>query len=65
VAASADKALSCYEALRGQACLARPEVEDQWTRVMRLIKAQWDILEGMSGAARAALGAPEHRDQVL
>lgn len=60
---SADKALSCYEALRGQAFLVRPETDEQWTRVMHLIKAEWDILEGMTRAAGAALG-PERRNQA-
>lgn len=51
----ADRALACYQTL-----LERPakhsddQLYDQWLRVQQLIRAEWDILEGMAGAAGAA-----------
>jgi hypothetical protein len=60
--ACATKALSLYQALRGRSFPARPEVDEQLAGVMRLLKAEWDILEGMMRAAGAALRAPEPQD---
>ncbi len=56
MARTADKALACYEALCAQAFIARPQEYEQWQRVFNLLKAEWDILKGMVGAAGAAFG---------
>jgi 1,2-diacylglycerol 3-alpha-glucosyltransferase len=61
---SAAKALSCYEALRARAFVARPEAYEHLARVMRLVKAEWDILQGVAGAAGAALSGTEPQDRV-
>jgi len=51
---SADKALDRYEMLREKAFVTRTDQYDQWQRVLDLIKAEWDILMGIAGAAGAA-----------
>ena len=56
MARTADKALACYEALCAQAFIARPQEYVQWQRVFNLLKAAWDILKGLVGAAGAAFG---------
>jgi glycosyltransferase involved in cell wall biosynthesis len=58
----ASKALSLYEALRGRSFAARPEMDEQLAGVMRLLKVEWDILEGVMRAAGAALRMPEVQD---
>ncbi|RJQ45852.1 MAG: glycosyltransferase family 4 protein [Gammaproteobacteria bacterium] len=60
---TADKALDCYQGLRQQAFVARPEAYQQWERVLHLIEAEWAILKGMAGAAVAAFSAPEAHDR--
>ena len=59
---SATKALSRYEALRGQALVARPEADEQLTRIMRLVEAEWNILQGVLRAAGAAFRATQPQD---
>jgi len=56
---SATTAMGCYEALRQQSFVARPEAYQQWEHVLHLIEAEWSILKGMAGAAVAAFGGPE------
>lgn len=56
---SADKALACYAALREKGFATRSDEYEQWERIRALIKAEWDILAGMAGAAGAAFGDTE------
>jgi glycosyltransferase involved in cell wall biosynthesis len=58
----ADKALSCYKALYKEAFIARPQEYEQWERVLRLVKAEWDILKGMAWAVDAAFSETESQD---
>jgi 1,2-diacylglycerol 3-alpha-glucosyltransferase len=51
----ADKALALYENLREREFVDRHAEHNVWTAVLRLIKAEWDILRGVVGAAEAAL----------
>jgi glycosyltransferase involved in cell wall biosynthesis len=63
--ASATKALACYDALSGQVVASRPQGDAQLTRLLRLIQAEWDILQGVLGAAGAALGGgPQASDKL-
>ena len=59
---SATKALGCYEQLRGRAVASPPQGYAQLARLLRLIAAEWDILQGMVSAAGAALSRPEPSD---
>ncbi|MEX0617364.1 MAG: glycosyltransferase [Pseudohongiellaceae bacterium] len=52
---SADKALACYDRLCSQPFQPRTEEYRQWRRVMRLVKAEWEILEGLAAAANISL----------
>lgn len=56
-------ALACYEALRARALVERTEEDEQWEHILHLIKAEWDILKGMAGAAGAAFGRSEPQDR--
>jgi len=62
---SADKALARYLALRAQTFINRPEEYEQWRRVRKLLKAEWDILKGMAGAAGVAFGEAGPSDRTL
>jgi 1,2-diacylglycerol 3-alpha-glucosyltransferase len=53
---TASRALECYEVLRQQAYVARPDEFEQWQRTMKLIRTEWEIVKGMAGAAGVALG---------
>jgi glycosyltransferase involved in cell wall biosynthesis len=54
---TAQRALEHYAALRRQAYVDRtPEIE-QWERTLDLIKAEWEIVKGVAGAAGAAFGS--------
>ncbi|MGD2075822.1 MAG: glycosyltransferase [Gammaproteobacteria bacterium] len=57
--ATATRALDCYEVLRQQAYVARPDEFEQWQRTLKLIKTEWEIVKGMAGAAGVALGTAE------
>ncbi|MEA3274640.1 MAG: glycosyltransferase [Pseudomonadota bacterium] len=59
MARTADKALTCYQALREQSFVARPQEHERWEQVLRLIKAEWEILKGTAEAAATALNEPE------
>jgi len=61
---SATKALACYAALRGPVVASSPQAYAQLTRLLRLIQAEWDILQGMLGAAGAALSGSQPPDKV-
>lgn len=60
---TAARALACYEALRRQAFVDRAEEFEQWQGTLELIKAEWEIVKGMAGAAGAALGAGDAQDE--
>jgi glycosyltransferase involved in cell wall biosynthesis len=50
----ADRALGCYEALIEKSFVSRSDEYEEWEHIVDLVKAQWDILTGMAGAASAA-----------
>lgn len=54
---TAARALECYAGLRAQSAASRREEDDTWSQLLHLIKAEWDILEGVAGAAGASLMA--------
>lgn len=58
---SADKALACYQALRDKRFASRSDEYEQWRCVADLVKAEWDILAGMAGAAGAAFSEAGNR----
>ena len=60
---TAARALDCYEALRRQAFVEREDEFEQWEGTLGLIKAEWEIVKGMAGAAGAALGAVDVQDE--
>ncbi|WLQ15813.1 glycosyltransferase [Hahella aquimaris] len=55
LSATAEAALRHYESLQRLAHISEPETEEQWERVLNLIKAEWNIVKGMAGAAGAAI----------
>jgi 1,2-diacylglycerol 3-alpha-glucosyltransferase len=60
---TAAMALSYYEALSGRALVDRAAEDEQWEKVLHLIKAEWEILKGLTDAAVAAFAArPEAQD---
>lgn len=56
-------ALACYEALRARTLADHSAEDEQWEHVLHLIKAEWDILKGLTGAAVAALGDSKTQDR--
>lgn len=54
---TATLALECYASLRGRAAAAHHEEDVTWAQLLHLIKAEWDTLEGVAGAASASLTA--------
>jgi len=54
---TAKKALECYRELIKDTALSRKRADDQWQRVIQLIKAEWDIVKGVAESAGAALGS--------
>jgi 1,2-diacylglycerol 3-alpha-glucosyltransferase len=60
----ATTALALYESLRGHPFALRADVDEQLGSVMRLLKTEWDILEGMLLAAGAALRPVEQQDEA-
>jgi len=54
---SADKALSCYEALKSRSTADADRDVLGWEEVMKFIKTEWDILKSVAVASEAALGA--------
>ena len=62
---TADKGLSCYQALLQSRIPSVSAAEDErWHYVLELIKAEWDILKGIAGAADAALGEDEDPTRI-
>jgi 1,2-diacylglycerol 3-alpha-glucosyltransferase len=58
---TADRALSIYESLIGRTRTGSAEDPDEWHAILERIKAEWDIVKGVAGAAGAALGAGNGR----
>ena len=57
---SADEALALYEHLREKKFVHRRAEYNVWTTALRMIKAEWDVLKGVAGAAAdAALSVHE------
>jgi glycosyltransferase involved in cell wall biosynthesis len=57
---SADKALAVYRDLRGRSVCQSPEDENALSATLNLIRAEWDLLMSVVGAAGAALA---HQDE--
>jgi glycosyltransferase involved in cell wall biosynthesis len=51
---AADKALACYETLESKALEARSGEHERWKRLLHLIKAEWEIVKGVTAAAGTA-----------
>lgn len=51
---SADEALALYEHLLEKKFVHRRPEYNVWTTVLRMIKAEWDVLKGVAGAAADA-----------
>ena len=60
---SADKALACYESLKGKSTTNSSADERDWEDVITLIKTQWNIIKGVAKAGDAALGASPHPEK--
>ena len=56
---TAAKAIAHYEALHEKAFVHRHDEFDQWQRILSLIKAEWDIVRGMTEAVGSAMSASE------
>lgn len=52
---SADKALAIYERLRGHPHEDTDDQYDAWDSTLRMIRAEWEMLKDLAGAAGAAL----------
>ena len=64
---TADKALSCYRALlqsRIPSASSASTADKHWEDVLELIKAEWDILKGIAGAANAVLDKDEDSPRI-
>jgi 1,2-diacylglycerol 3-alpha-glucosyltransferase len=48
---TANRALDCYQGLLRQKTTSHDREDELWIRVLDLIKAEWDIIEGVAGAA--------------
>lgn len=59
---TADKALACYASLIGKSAVNRQQEDEQWSRLVRLLKIEWEQLSGLAAAAGAALTEDESRD---
>jgi glycosyltransferase involved in cell wall biosynthesis len=56
---TAGKALACYEALKPKALVARAGEHESWEHLLDLIKAEWDIVKGVTAAAGTAFEVVE------
>lgn len=56
-----ERALQLYEPLLGQPWSLDDSLYAQWQRMRNTIGAQWEILEGVTGAAGAAFSHPPHK----
>ena len=54
---TAGLALACYERLCRQSFVDRMAEFEQWQGTIDLIRAEWEIVKGVAGAAGVALGA--------
>ncbi len=54
---AANRALACYERLCRQSFVDRTAEFEQWQGTLDLIRAEWEIVKGVAGAAGAALAA--------
>ena len=60
------KALSCYEKLMAKNFAERKEADYQWEKLLLLIKAEWEIVKGMTEAASIALSSiGQNREAVV
>lgn len=63
------KALFCYESLRTKNLIEQSSADYQWEKLLQLIKAEWEIVKGMTQAAGSALAGskeiPEKTDERL
>ncbi len=56
MANTAERALDCYRGLLLQQTTAlHSQEDDQWIKLLDLIKAEWSIIEGVTRAAGNAL----------
>jgi len=55
LARSADRALAVYERLRGHPHEDTDDQYDAWDSTLRMIRAEWEMLKDIAGAAGAAL----------
>lgn len=53
---SADKALTCYAAIKPKPSAGASADESDWDDVITWIKTEWDILKSVAGASDAAMG---------
>jgi glycosyltransferase involved in cell wall biosynthesis len=56
---TARRALACYERLCRQSFIDRAAEFEQWQATLDLIRAEWEIVKGVAGAAGAALGGTD------
>ncbi len=59
LAATADRALACYERLLSRTLPSRTEEDAAWERVLSLIRTQWEITRELAEAAGVALRSGE------
>ena len=57
MSATADRALASYESVLDRSYIDRPEEFEQWERILRLIRTEWDSAREMAGAAGNALSS--------
>jgi glycosyltransferase involved in cell wall biosynthesis len=55
MANTAERALDCYRTLLRQTRVVHSQEDDQWIKLLDLIKAEWSIIEGVARAAGNAL----------
>lgn len=53
---SADKALACYRSLQRKSVAEKDREQRSWEDVLKLMKAEWEILKSVAGAGDEALG---------
>lgn len=54
---TADRALAVYDSLLGHAVAGHGDDVDEWHGALERIKAEWDIVKGIAGAAGAAIAS--------
>lgn len=59
LANTAERALTCYRALLERRFVERGDDLEQWQGLLDLVKAEWDIVKGVAGAAGAAIAPHE------